>query len=268
MPQVSVITVGMNHKSFIKRLYDSIFLSDNTSLDLEVIYVDNCSKDGSVEFVKENYPKVKVIVNDTPMGFGANNNKGAEIATGKYLAIINPDVIVKKGSFDILYEYAETHDDWGVLAPKLLNADSTLQYSVRAFVSLKIMFYRFFTAGKDHCNSEAVNYYLYKDIDATKTQPVDWAIGAALFVKTDFFRKQGGFDMDYFLYMEDEDFCLRSWQANKPVMYVPQAEMMHTHLRSSSKFNKMTFVHMKSMFTFFRKHGFNVKGIRRQSKQV
>ena len=249
----------MNHKDFIKRLYDSIFVDGNSTLDCEVIYVDNCSTDGSVDMVKSNYPKVKILVNDRIYGFGENNNRGAEMASGKYLAIINPDIILQKNSLDRLFEYAENNDSWGVLAPKLLNADGTLQYSVRKFVSLKIMLSRFFTVGKDSCENETVNDYLNKDIDSSKVQMVDWAIGAALFVRRDFFQKMGGFDLDYFLYMEDEDFCLRCWKNGKPVVYVPQSEMMHTHLRSSSKLNKMTFVHFKSLLTFFRKHGINVK---------
>lgn len=259
MPQVSIITVGMNHLAFIKNFFASVYCEEGLDVDFEVIYVDNCSTDGSVEFVQQNYPAVKIIQNSEKLGFAANNNNGARIATGKYLAIINPDIVLKKDSLKVLFDYAENNSNWGILAPKLLNADGSLQFSARSFISLKVMFCRMFTFGKDKSENESVNSYLRKDIDVSKIQAVDWAIGAALFVRKDFFDELGGFDQSYFLYMEDEDLCLRSWQHNKAVIYVPTSEMSHIHLRTSSKLGKMTFIHLKSMLTFFRKHGVSVQ---------
>lgn len=90
---VSIITVGMNHLIYIKELYRSIYAKETKpNVSFEAIYVDNCSKDGSVEFLQKEYPQVKIIRNRTPKGFGENNNIGALASTGKYLAIINPDV--------------------------------------------------------------------------------------------------------------------------------------------------------------------------------
>lgn len=107
IPIISVITVGMNHLSYIKELYKSLYQDYQPSVSFEAIYVDNCSSDGSVEFLRENYPQVKIIKNDIPKGFGENNNIGAFASTGKYLAIINPDVSFMEGSLDSLYEFME-----------------------------------------------------------------------------------------------------------------------------------------------------------------
>ena len=256
--QVSIITVGMNHLKFLKDFFDSVFEQDATTLDFEVIYVDNCSKDGSVEYIKGNYPKVRIIENEKPLGFGANNNKAAKFADGKYLAILNPDIILKAGALDKLYNYSESHTGWGVLAPKLLNADGTLQYSVRSFMTFRTMLSRLVTWGKDHTNNSEVNEYLCKESDDSVVRSVDWAIGAALFIAADFFKEMNGFDEDYYLYLEDEDFCLRTWSENKEVIYIPDAEMKHMHLRSSTKFSRMTLIHFWSMLTYFRKHGLSV----------
>lgn len=258
MPLISIITVGMNHLSYLKNLLPSLY-DQNHSMSIEVIYVDNCSKDGSVKWIKCNYPKVKILQNKVPLGFGENNNKGVLAASGKYVAIINPDIVVCQGALDVLCHYAEKYSEWGILVPQLHNPDGSIQYSIRGFISLKTLFYRVLSKGNDAATNKIVARYLCKDLDIAKIQDVDWAIGAALFMRKDFYASLGGFDRDYFLYMEDEDICLRSWKCNKPVKYIPGAVMIHNHLRGSSKLGKKTLMHLDSIFTFFRKHGVNIK---------
>lgn len=258
IPQISIITVGMNHLSYMKKLLTSIFDDNNISIPIEMVYVDNCSTDGSVQYIKEKYPMVKILQNIKPLGFGENNNKGVLASKGKYIAIINPDIVLFKNSLDNLFRYAENNPNYGILVPKLLNPDGSIQYSVRVFVSLKTLFFRFLSKGNDETNNKIVARYLCKNLDTEKVQPVDWAIGAALFIKKDFYACLGGFDQDYFLYMEDEDLCLRSWKMHKPVIYLPQSVMIHNHLRGSAKLGKKTMFHLRSMQTFFKKHGLNI----------
>ena len=69
-PKVSIITVGMNHLNYIKELYKSLYVDSLPNVSFEAIYVDNCSQDGSVKFLKENYPHVKIIQNEMPRGLG------------------------------------------------------------------------------------------------------------------------------------------------------------------------------------------------------
>ena len=145
IPIISVITVGMNHLSYIKELYKSLYQDYQPSVSFEAIYVDNCSSDGSVEFLRENYPQVKIIKNDIPKGFGENNNIGAFASTGKYLAIINPDVSFMEGSLDSLYEFMEKNQEVGIAVPRLFNKDLTHQYSIRGFITPKIFTLRIIT---------------------------------------------------------------------------------------------------------------------------
>ena len=222
-----------------------------------MIYVDNCSTDGSVEYVKTQFPQVKIIKNQEALGFGENNNKGVLAAHGDYIAIINPDIIVQGDALEKLLEYAMAHPDTGIIVPQLLNPDKSLQFSIRRYVDLKTLLARGLTKGADSTDNSTVDHYLCKDINYDETQPIDWAIGAALFMKRELYAELGGFDTDYFLYMEDEDICLRSWKLKRPVVYYPEAKMIHNHLRASSKIGKKMFIHMKSMMTFFRKHGFS-----------
>lgn len=258
-PMVSIITVGMNHLVYIKELYRSIYAEETKpNVSFEAIYVDNCSKDGSVEFLQREYPQVRIIKNTTPKGFGENNNIGALASTGKYLAIINPDVSLCKRSLDTLYDFMEKNREVGIAVPHLFNKDLTHQFSIRGFITPMIFVNRVLSHGKDDAANKAVEKYLCKNIDVEKVQPVNWAVGAALFISRDVYSKLAGFDKDYFLYMEDEDLCLRSWKINRPVVYVPQSQMIHNHLRASAKIGKKAFMHFKSLRTFFKKHGYSI----------
>ncbi len=251
--------MGMNHLSYIKELYKSLYNGDSMpKTPFEAIYVDNCSRDGSVEFLQENYPQVKIIQNVTPKGFGENNNVGVFASIGKYLAIINPDVSMRTGSLDVLYDFMEKNQDVGIAVPHLFNKDLTHQYSIRGFISPMIFVNRVLSHGKDNTRNKTVKKYLCKDIDIERIQPVNWAVGAALFLSRDMYSRLAGFDKDYFLYMEDEDLCLRSWQMDRPVVYVPQSQMVHNHLRASAKIGKKAFLHFKSLRTFFKKHGYSI----------
>lgn len=267
-PNISIITVGMNHLSYIKKLYKSLYKDNQQNVSFEAIYVDNCSTDGSLDFIKANYPQVKIIANTEPLGFGENNNKGVFASIGKYIAIINPDIVMHSESLDKLFAFAENHSNVGIIVPKLLNSDGTLQYSVRCFISLSILLARMRTKGNDKAIDKEIDRYLCRNLDYSKTQTVDWAIGAAFFLSRNIFAELGGFDIDYFLYMEDEDICLRSWKLDKPVVYYPEAVMTHNHLRGSSKLGKKTFLHLNSMKTFFHKHGFNVPSYRNKFKGI
>lgn len=256
--KISIVTVGMNHLKYLKALLPSIYseLPPPESDKVEVIYVDNCSTDGSVEFIREHYPQVTIIQNHQALGFGENNNKGVLASHGEYIAIINPDIVLQKGSLSTIYDYAVAHKDAGIIVPQLLNPDGSLQYSVRRYITLKKLTARELTHGKDSSNNREVSDYLCKDIDYNQTQEIDWAIGAAFFMSREVYAELGGFDTDYFLYMEDEDMCLRSWKIKRPVIYYPKSKMIHNHLRASSKLGKKMFIHAHSMMTFFRKHGF------------
>ncbi len=256
---ISIITVGMNHKNYLAALYKSLYGEAKTESEFECVYVDNCSSDGSVEWLQENYPQVKVIVNTEPLGFGENNNKGVMASIGDYIGIVNPDIVMKDGSLDHILCKAEDMNGEGIICPQLLNPDETVQYSVRKFVSLKMMLRRWMSWENDDSDNSSVREYLCKDIDWKKTQEVDWAMGAALFMSRDTYAQLGGFDQRYFLYMEDEDMCMRAWKQGIPVIYYPEAKMIHNHLRGSTHLSKKTLYHLNSFFKYLCRHGLNAK---------
>ena len=258
--KISFITVGMNHLKYIKNLYRTLLEENRPNYEFECIYVDNCSNDGSLQWLQDNYPEVRTIRNKYPLGFGANNNLGVSKAKGEYVAIVNPDIEFFDDAIDRLIEWMDEHKgEYGIVGPKLLNPDRTVQYSARTFITAKAFFYRALSRGNDEAQNSKVNDYLCRSLDMNKIQPVNWIMGASMFISRDFYNSLGGFDEDYFLYMEDEDLCLRSWKTGMPVIFAGNIAVVHNHLRGSRKIGKKMIKHFQSLFTFFHKHGMNVK---------
>ncbi len=258
---ISFVTVGMNHRKYLEALYKSLFSNMTVGTDMEIIYVDNCSTDDSTIFVSNNFPQVKIIQNVEQLGFGENNNKGVMASTGDYIGIINPDIVFTEGSVNKILNMVnqEIEKRKLIVAPKLMNPDGTTQYSVRKFVTLKMMLQRWMSWENDDSENGSVREYLCKDLDQSKVQEVDWAMGAALFMSRETYALLGGFDQRYFMYMEDEDLCLRAWKQDIPVLYYPEIELIHNHLRGSSHLGKKTLWHFQSLTKYFRRHGFNYK---------
>ena len=260
---ISVVTVGMNHLNLLKGFLYSIYVKCPPIVDFELIYVDNCSKDGSTDFIKKNYNQVIIIENKSIKGFSANNNIGVENSKGKYILILNPDIVVTPGAIDALYEYMRENEQIGIAVPKLLNIDLSLQFSVRKFINVRILFHRILYGGKDNLKSKAIKQYLLHDFDSDKIQPIDWALGAAMFLTRKTYEKINGFDEGYFLYVEDVDICMKSWKNGMPVMYIPNSVFIHAHQKASQNgWNKQKFMHLRSMFRFFIKHNILFKTYR------
>jgi GT2 family glycosyltransferase len=249
----------MNHLRLVNKMLYSLFVTDKPKVSFELILVDNCSTDRTVESVRNDYPDVRIIENKQVYGFAKNNNIGAKEANGNYILILNPDIVVLPDSIDTLYAYLKQNPSVGIVAPRLLNPSLMLQPSARNFMSLKLLFHRVFTNGNDDTENAIVRAYLMPDVSDYKPSEVDWCLGAALLFKKDFYMQLGGFDEKFFLYVEDADICQRCWFAGKRVVYLPEARMIHEHQRNSAKrFSKKTLIHLKSYFYFFRKNHFKI----------
>ncbi len=257
-PIISIITVTMNHLPLLKKMLSSLYIDNPPKVNFELILVDNCSTDNTEEFIRAHYPQIRYYKNAKIAGFAANNNKAASYAKGEYILILNPDIILLKDSIDTLYQYLQTHQEVGIVAPQLLNTDLSVQHSARTFISPRILMARIFTKGKDDSTNQHVKQYLMTELSQTDPSEVDWCMGAALLLRNPFYKQLKGFDEGFFLYVEDMDICHRCWNLGKKVIYLPSSKMIHAHQRSSQKINRKTFLHLKSMLYFFRKNRFKI----------
>jgi len=138
---VSFVIVSWNAKEYLRTCLQSIAVSC-AAMSHEIIVVDNASSDGSPEMMATEFPEIQLVRNADNKGFAAANNQGTEIAEGRYLALVNSDVEMFPQTLQRLVAFMDAHPDVGMLGPKVLNADSTIQPSCRTFPSLRSWLFR------------------------------------------------------------------------------------------------------------------------------
>jgi len=198
MIPLSIIIVSYNNQALLKQCLQSIYSSPAT---VEVIIVDNHSQDNTISFLQDAFPQVRLIANDHNQGFAKANNQGLKIAQGKNLLLLNNDTIIRDQALSKMVDYLESHSDVGLLGPKLLNRDGSVQIQGSLL-------------GPHFWNAK---------------QPVKTSFlrGAALLFPRTVLDKVGLLDEGFFFYNEDIDFCWRVKKAGYKVVYYPEAEIIH-----------------------------------------
>lgn len=259
-PLVTFITVNYRMREHIRNLLKG-FEDAQITFPYEYYLVDCSPEDGTYAMVTQTYPWVKAIDPKANLGFGRGNNVAMKLAKGKYIVLVNPDLVIFPGELEKWIEWMEAHPDVGISAPRVLNPDRTDQTTTCRFHTIGIPLYRRTALGKLPWAKKAVDRFIMKDMDRTKEQPIDWAQGSALCIRRDLVEKIGGFDEAFFMYFEDTDLCRRAWEAGSRVVYTPVASVVHYHHRESRIkrpweifTNKTTRYHIKSAFIYFWKY--------------
>lgn len=244
---VSIIIVSFNNREFLEGCFSSI-KEKTSSINYEIILVDNASKDGTVEYVQTNFPFVNVIANGQNIGFGRANNQGALIANGKYLFFLNTDTILINNAIEILYEFLEEPTNLNVAAcgANLYKKDGSPNYSYSIqFPSLWSHFcYRShlpFPANRESFNSTG------------EPKEVAVIIGADFLIRRQHFFEMGGFDPAFFMYVEDTELNLRLKLMNYRVVSVPKAMITHFQGASSDTAFKLK-MEVRSYIHYYKKH--------------
>ncbi len=262
-PDISVVILNWNTERLLRRCIASIKNHNTSQVSYEIIVVDNASEDGSRAMVTSEFPDVKLVINKRNIGFGAGNNRGAVEATGRYILFLNSDTEVHTDCLLKLVQFADEHPECGIVGPKLLNADGSLQYSCRHYPNLATGFFRNTPLGRLFPSNRHNADYLMSSWDHASNRNVDWVSGAALMIRRATADEVGMFDEDYFMYCEDVDLCRRVNMAPRnassvetwKVTYVPDATITHFIGRSSDKVpTRMTYEFHRSQYLFYRKH--------------
>ena len=228
MKDVAVILVGLNARKFVEECIETVDKADWSRHSYETIYVDNGSKDGSVEAIRSRFPHVRIIANDANLGFCKAANQGARASAARHFFFLNDDTIVYPDAIPVLIDYLDAHPDVGVLGSRLLNLDLTDQWSGRRFPSpWNGIFGRRSWLSKVFPNARALTDYLYRD-EVAKGEPfdADWVSAAATHVDRDTFFAVGGFAEDYY-YWHEAVFCDRVRKLGKRVVLHPGSKIIH-----------------------------------------
>ena len=247
MIDISIVIVNYNVKDLLIQCLRSIYLAKLDAISFEVIIVDNDSKDDSVSSVKLEFPEVLIIENKFNAGFSGGNNQGMAISKGSYIFLLNPDTeIVGNALFD-LKSYADTHPNYSIVGPQLLNSDQTIQVSVwKNHKPIDLMLETFYL-------HKLFNFLNYPFEQLTKNFEVKTLSGAALFFRRSLIEKIGGLDEKLF-WMEDIDFCFRAAELN-PIMYLHSVQILHHSGQSQKKnYNVAISNQLISKLKYYKKH--------------
>lgn len=220
----------------------------------QAIVVDNPADSVTASAVADEFPQVQWVHNTVNVGFAAACNQGLQRARGLYCLLLNPDARIDGATLDGLLASMAEHPRAGVVAPRLVYPDGTLQLSCRRFPTLRAVLLRGLHL-RWLCPS-AVDAYLMADWDHATLRPVDWVIGACLLLRREALDAVGALDEGYFLYYEDADLCLRMKQVGWDVLYDPELTVEHQHRRESASLlpRRQTVAHLLSLIRLFRKH--------------
>ncbi|MEK7652986.1 MAG: glycosyltransferase family 2 protein [Patescibacteria group bacterium] len=254
--EISIIINNYQTRGLLKQCLKGI-LTYPPSVPYEIIVVDNNSRDGSAEMVKENFPAIKLIEAKENLGHHKGNNLGIKNSTGKYILILNTDIAVLDNAIDKIYQFMESHPEAALVGPRLKNPDGTIQASCLRFPGKLVPIYRRTFLGQMPSAKKELDNYLMTDFDHQETREVDWILGACVMVRREAIEKVGLMDEDLFLYFGDIAWCRKFWDAGYKVYYFVGAEIIHYHKRESAQngfFSKIFWFHIFDWFKYLRKY--------------
>lgn len=256
LAKVSIGVVTYNSEKKICDLLDSVnqYTSD---ISFDVYIVDNNSTDRTVDVIQKNYKTATVLQMDHNLGFGGGHNRLLPLVDSEYHMIVNPDIVLHSNAISELAHYLDTHPDVVMVTPKILNMDGTEQYLPKREPKLRYLiagrlapYSRFFCRIRDQ--------YTLKSSKIEQPIDIDFSTGCFSMIRTETFRKIGGFDERFFMYLEDADLTLRAKKYGRAV-FNPQISVVHGWERSSAKDLKYLFIHINSMMKFISKWRKNKK---------
>jgi len=193
----------------------------------EVVVVDNASRDGSVEMVRESFPRVRLIASEDNLGYAAGNNLGLAGSDARYDLILNSDIEVHEGCFARLIQFMDTHPEVGMCGARLILPDGTIQPSVATELTLRKFATQQLLLDRTGLARYTFGEY-WVDVSAV-TEPieVEQCTGACMFCRREAMDDVGPMDAKYWMYCEDSDYCQRFRERGWKLYYVPDATMLH-----------------------------------------
>jgi hypothetical protein len=216
-----------------------------------VVVVDNGSTDGTVDFVRERFPDVRIVEQEN-RGMGGGNNTGMRAAGGRYFFLLNSDAWVVGDGLTKLIEFADAHPEAAVVGPRLVNTDGTLQRSVRGEPTLwrlatEYLFIRKLAPGTRLLNPLYVGGFAHDEVFEA-----DWLFGPALLVRREAADAVGLFDESFFMFSEEVDWMTRFRRAGWKVLFFPGAEVVH--VGGASHGGRMYVENLRGHLRWFDKH--------------
>jgi N-acetylglucosaminyl-diphospho-decaprenol L-rhamnosyltransferase len=260
---VSIIIVSWNVENMLAEclasIYQNAYLENRpprNPLEIEVIVVDSASTDGTVDMVQTRFRQVRLLAQNTNVGYTRGNNIGMAAATGRHLLLLNPDTIILGNALAEMVHYLDKHPDVGIVGPFTLNTDGTQQSTRRRFPTVKLAYFES-TWLEPFASNYMLDQYYMNDVPRTGTMDVDWVQGSALMLRRAVYEQIGGLDERYVMFSEEMDFCKRAKDAGWRVVFVGTAQIIHHGGKSTEQVTANKHIYFQeSKLRYFKKfHG-------------
>lgn len=219
--QLSVIILNWNGEKLLRKFLPSV-VSYSSLPGVQVVLVDNCSSDNSLEYLKNNFPRVKVIVTEKNLGYAGGYNYALSVINTEYSILLNSDVEVTQDWLPPLIKTLDEMPDVAVCMPKIKDYKNKdfFEYAGAAGGYIDKFGYPF-------CKGRIVFSVEKDEGQYNSLSRILWASGAAFVIRTELFVKAGGFDTDFFAHMEEIDLCWRLKNMGFNIVYVPDSSVYH-----------------------------------------
>lgn len=252
---LSIIIVSFNTREILTDCIKSV-IKHTKDINYEIIVVENDSKDGSIEKIKElekQYPQVKLVEAKANIGFGSANNLGAKTTQGEYLLLLNSDTLVYDNAIKESLDAVKNIPQCGTFSCKLLNADKSVQASGGSFPTLGNVFaWQFFIDDLPVVGKLIPSFHPQLS-SYNRNQELDWITGAFMIIPKKVFDKVGGFDENIFMYTEEMELCYRLRKLGYKTVYHITPAIIHLGGASGGSVFALT-SEIKNMIYFWKKH--------------
>jgi len=251
---ISVVIVGWNARHYLELCLDSLVKAPPRRT-MEVLVVDNASTDDSVPMIEAKFPWVKLIESSENLGFSKGNNLAIRQCQGRYIALVNPDVIVFPGCLDALADFLDENPRVGDVGPRVLNPDMSMQSTCRRFPTLWNNFCSATGLAAKFKNSRffAGEHMFYFSHDRTLT--VDVIVGCFSMIRRETFDEVGLLDENLFMYGDDVDWCRRACDAGWQVVFHPGGQAIHDRGKITAPYPvRFAVAQQRSVLYYWRKH--------------
>jgi GT2 family glycosyltransferase len=252
--KLSIVIICWNDLKVIANCLKSIF-TETAKIGFEVIVSDNGSSDGSLDYIRQHFPKVRIVENNANLGFAKGNNAGIGVAQGEYVLILNPDTIILDRALEKWVSFADRHPEAGAFGCRVLNPDGSFQNPARPIPTLSGYLVSALCLRWLSRFSRAFQCDLYPGWKGRDERNIGFQSGCCVMFRGEILSHLGGFDERFFYHCEEADLCFRVWQSGSSVLFYPGAEITHLGGQSVGRFPIQFAVETyRSGYRFFHKH--------------
>lgn len=251
---LSIVIVNWNTRDYLRQCLTSI-AENPTQAEYEVIVVDNASPDDSAGMVRAEFPNVQLTANTENRGYAEGNNQGMEIARGRCVLLLNPDVQVKPGALDALLDFTESHPDAAAVGCRLVGKDGRVQGSLRSFPEPWGVLFEYAKLSKLFPRNRRLASYRMTWFDYDREIEVDQPMGSCLLLSRQAIQDIGMFAEEFPIFFNEVDWLYRAKQKGWKVFFTPAAEVIHVGGASTRQRKPaMARESHRSMKLFYGKH--------------